>query len=51
MTVDLLKGYSTYNKKIMPVEKWLKIQDCLRKNKEYKEIYKDIGQKVPKVKL
>lgn len=51
MTVDLLKGYSTNNKDKMPIDKWFKIQDRLRVNKEYKEQIEKIRKKVPNTKL
>lgn len=51
MSTELLKGYSTHNKDKMPVNKWLKIQDELRKNDAYKEQIKKIREKVPKIKL
>ena len=49
--IDLLKGYSTHNKKAMPIEKWLKGQDKLRENKKYQKVYKDAGLKIPNTKL
>ena len=48
---DLLKGYSTHNKEVMPLTKWLSIQDRLRKNVKYKKMINKVRDKIPKTKL
>ena len=47
----LLKGYSTHNKEVMPLTKWLSIQDRLRVNVKYQKVVKTIKDKIPQTKL
>ncbi len=48
---DLMKCYSTHNKKTVPLDKWLNIQDRLRKNVKYKAMIEKVIEKVPRLKL
>ncbi len=49
--LDLMKCYSTHNKKIVSLDKWLNTQDKLRYSKEYQKQIKLVRDKIPKTKL